>query len=660
MEAQEFADRLRRLHDDSRFAIENLYSVFDAKRRKMVPFRFNEAQVKLQAEIEWFKNYRLPVRIVACKARRVGVSTGVEGYIYHDTSTNPNTFSLIIANQGKPSENVLEMATNFWRSTPESIGGVRLRPRLPSSYNNNPPKDRLEFIDINSKFFIASARSLDQYLGHGFQNHHATEVAYYKDGYGLFRALDPTLVDSTHSFQCLESTPNGMSGTGEFFYEQVMRANDNVRDEVVERGVTRLLFIPWQEMRLSFRSDFSDEKKRRIFVSGYTPDEKDHLKKFPLTEPEQYLWRRAMLRKPAFNNDPEIFDQEYPSDLATAFLSSGQSIFSRGAIKRYMNRVRDPVWTGDIYWGESDKSNARLSITDTVRRPRFLTKGESEMSGFASHVNSASRRSLRVYDWPVRGDRIFICGDVAGGDPNTKGGDYSVLKVGRLNDWGDGPDQVLMTWRAQLDPLAFAEVGAALAWAINRRIDDGNTQAPELCYEWNGPGVAANTYMDKYRLYTANMYYYIDYAKKGAPKSKHLGWESNAKTKPMAVNFLQRSVERDLIDEPDEMTILEMSAYQKTDSFADEGSYGGKAGTHDDCVSALQILNVRLRYAADTGKEQDVLRMDELPDDSDEDIPWDPFDEGASRAEYDAYSADSDPGTDDEDEESLFYSGSTL
>ena len=119
----------------------------------------------------------MPVRIAICKARRAGLSTGVESLIFDDTIQNPNTFSLIVANERNPSENVLGMCTRFWREMPEKVSfgntEILVRPPLPPQYNNNPPKDRLDFAEpLSSRIFVASAGSLDAYLGYGFQNVH--------------------------------------------------------------------------------------------------------------------------------------------------------------------------------------------------------------------------------------------------------------------------------------------------------------------------------------------------------------------------------------------------------------------------------------------------------------------------------------------------------
>src|SRR5215469_11625440 len=195
------AQRLERFTSDERFRIENILHIHDARNRRIIPLRYNEAQLRLYSMYRWFRDHRLPVRIIICKARRAGLSTGVESLIYDDTVTHPRTNSLIVANERNPAQNVVEMCRTFWQYTPKEVKlgeqVLPLRPELPAVYRNNPPRDRIEFdTPLNSKILIATARSIDAYLGFGFQNLHATEASRYRDATELFRALYPTLVAS--------------------------------------------------------------------------------------------------------------------------------------------------------------------------------------------------------------------------------------------------------------------------------------------------------------------------------------------------------------------------------------------------------------------------------------------------------------------------------
>ena len=248
----------------------------------MIPLRYNEAQIRLYNTYRWFRDNNMPVRIVICKARRAGLSTGVESLIYDDTTTNPNTYSLIVANERNPSENVLKMCRRFWENTPELLRfgdiEVPLRPPLPAQYRNSPSKDRMEFdAPLNSHIFIATARSIDAYLGYGFQNIHATEAGYYQDGDGLFRALYPTLSTDPHSALYVESTPNGQEGRGAWFYETCM---DAASRKNTQYGEMKLVFIPWHAMTYSFAVPFGSDEKRAAFKRSVSKVEEDLVKRF--------------------------------------------------------------------------------------------------------------------------------------------------------------------------------------------------------------------------------------------------------------------------------------------------------------------------------------------------------------------------------------------
>jgi hypothetical protein len=611
-------ERIQRLKTDPRFCIENLYVVWNQKVRKMVPFRFNEAQLKLHEEINWFKKENLPVRIWICKSRRAGISTGCEGEIYQDTTQFENTNSLIVANQSKPAENILKMCSRFWKYTPEQF-----RPRLPPEYRGHPPKDRLEFPDLDSNLYVATARSLEQYLGFGFSNMHATEVARYKEGKELFVSLYATLVVDPHSMFFGESTPRGQ---GNFFHEQCMDAYANAgRRSNTEYGVFRLLFIPWHTMVKSYALPFDTPEQRHVFELGLTQTEKDLLRRFPHISLEQLKWRRAMLAGPPFNKNEELFDQEYPTDLETAFLSSGYSVFARSDLKRLVFNKRQPLWVGEIHWGQSDKKNERERPYDVVRRPAFLTRGEARAAGFAPHDIGGNATCLKVYRWPEKGERIVVAADVAGGEPHAgdpEDRDFSTIQVIVAKDFE--PNEQIMVWRGQCNPLLFGEILSALCWALRYRVGDEVT-APLLVAEWNGPGVPCNTYIDRFTLYT-NCFRYFNLGVHKQPKTKHIGWESNYKTKKFAVAALQFYVEKEDLEIPDEATILEMSAYR--DYGGDE--WGGE-GVHDDLVSALYIACALIRMNMVGTAPVVPIDMSAYDPLDDRDVEaFDPWDEGGA------------------------------
>ncbi len=592
------AEKLDRLKTDPRFAIENLYKVWDLELSEMVPFRFNEAQVMLDERVRWFRDRRLPVRLWILKGRRAGISTGCEGYIYHDTTFNSNRISIILANHTKPAMNVFQMCVNFWRSTPPEW-----RPKLPKKFGDNPPVDRFEFDEINSRLYIATARSLEQYLGSGCSNLHATEVARYPEAEEIFVSLRPALRKAEGSMFFGESTPRGM---GNFFHEQVMETIETQDKTRGEYGAFQLLFIEWHRLIKSHSIPFDSMEQRMKFERSLNAEEKDLRRRFPHITLEMLKWRRGMMAGPPFNKVPELFDQEYPTDIETAFLSTGISAFARDDIKRLLMFKRKPLWQGDVYWGTSDSANEIENDYDLVRRPQFLTRGGARASGFKPHSNEGIYENLRVYRWPRPGDRIAIGGDVGGGDPNTKGGDDSTLSVVVQHDIGQ--HELIMVWQGKINPVDFGILTAALAWAIRYKTGDNPPPLPAI--EWTGPGVSTNTYIDNKSLYTP-MFRYFNPGVHKQPRSQHIGWESNYRMKKLMVNFLQQVVDKDDLDIPDHATITQMSAFKQFGP-AGEEEWGGE-GMHDDLVSSLGIACalIRLgRVGSNASDPIDMLRTD--------------------------------------------------
>jgi len=83
-----------------------------------------------------------------------------------------------------------------------------------------------------------------------------------------------------------------------------------------------------------------------------------------------------------------------------------------------------------------------------------------------------------------------------------------------------------------------------------------------------------------------HLYRYETPGVRGMPAGKHIGWQSDFKTKPMAVGRMTRRVESDMIDVPDQELVREMSSFRSGVNGYEE-EYGGAAGRHDDLVAAF-------------------------------------------------------------------------
>ncbi len=98
----------------------------------------------------------------------------------------------------------------------------------------------------------------------------------------------------------------------------------------------------------------------------------------------------------------------------------------------------------------------------------------------------------------------------------------------------------------------------------------------------------------------------------GFPVSKHIGWESNGKTKPFAVGTMVRAVEGDFISIPSKDLVEEMSSYREHDVGGGESTWGG-VGSHDDLVSSFQlaVTVARLEVPIDPSMSQAAFTIDQ-------------------------------------------------
>jgi len=604
--------------------------------------------MRLYEAHQYFRERRMPVRIIVVKARRVGLSTGVESLLFHDTITNPLTNSLIVTHLLKPSENVLNMCSRFWKNIPEhvvyNIDGKPMkfdvRPRLLAKYQGTPSSDKMEFDEpLLSNIYICSAKSYDAYLSFDFQNVHFSEASRFDNAEEAFRSIMPTLGEAQHSAVYIESTAAGKSGKGEWFCEQAEDAF--YRGGRTRYGQMKLVFVPWHEMRKSFMIPFADDDERRTFKYELKSQERDIMKQFPHVTLEQMKWYVAKHNDPPYNKRPELFMQEYPGTLTEAFLSSGESVFSVPSLTRLSANTKEPLWRGDIYWGESDSQNRMDSLYNLVRRPKFRSIGESRADGFAPHDAEKTADCLQVWRWPGKGERLVIGADIGAGNPLTDKGDYSTACVLATSDFGR--DELIMTWRGKINTIAFGHVLSALGWGCMNLV--GSTGYVILAPEWTGPGNATCTEIEHNKLYP--LWHFRAPGIEGNPQTKHIGWESGQKTKGFAVNTMVQAVETNSVNIYCEELVMEMSSYRLLSRIDDE--YGGE-NRHDDLVSSFYIAcAVAKLEGALLGAEWEPRQIDldvPVPSDSERE-PFDPFEEQEGTGQ----SWDSE----DDGESDLFY-----
>ena len=251
------------------------------KEKALVPFRFNKAQ-------RHFQENRTG-RDLILKARQLGMSTLVQGEMFRRTVTGTRT-TITLAHDADTTQKLRRMADRFWDNC--KFGDIQPARK----YSNATLASYPEF---DSTSTIATAGNVETGRGDTYTDFHGSEVAFWKDAEkiiaGAMQGGSPDVV--------LESTPNGAQG---FFYDKCMEALSG-------DSIWRLHFYPW----------WWDDNYRIVNDEQITPtsEEAALIQKHNL-DLSQIKWRREKIRELG-----RLFIQEYPEDVITCFLTSGNSYF---------------------------------------------------------------------------------------------------------------------------------------------------------------------------------------------------------------------------------------------------------------------------------------------------------------------------------------------
>lgn len=253
------------------------------KQQKLVPFAWNKAQAH-------FQNNRTGHDLIL-KARQLGFSTLIQGEMFRRVVTNSRS-AITLAHDAATTAKLRIMADRFYDHC---------------KYNDYQPLRKYAnatlatYPEFDSSVSIATAGSVEIGRGGTYSDFHGSEVAFWKDAEkiiaGAMQGGSPDVV--------LESTPNGAQG---FFYDRCMEALSG-------QSIWKLHFYPWwwdDEYRISIVS---------VEASNLT-DEEIMLVRGHNLSLDQIEWRRLKIRELG-----RLFNQEYPEDPVSCFLTSGNSYF---------------------------------------------------------------------------------------------------------------------------------------------------------------------------------------------------------------------------------------------------------------------------------------------------------------------------------------------
>lgn len=531
---QLFAYKVR---NDRLWYMENFLKIRD-KKSNLISFTANNAQRKFNEIVDADTKNKKPHRYIILKARQLGMSTFTEGYIFHDTITRPLVNSLIIAHEEKATTNLFNMSKLFYDELP-----MALKPM--TKYNNgkelifeNPTNDAEEKLrnpGLRSKITLATAGTSDTGRSGTFHNVHVSEIAFFPNPENTMLALMQCVPDEPNTFVCLESTANGIGG---YFYDMWYAAVNGENDFTP-------IFFAWFDEPL-YKSEFESEDIREAFISEIEtliPDVEGNLihtdewflkEQFGLSY-EQLYWRKKTIANKC-GGDVELFKQEYPSTPDEAFIASGRPKFNLKAVKEYELACTEP----DV-------------ICEMTRQ------GENVK------LISSEKGSLKIWKMPVDGETYVVGADVAEG---LITGDYSVGIV------LDSDLNVCAKWRGHIDPDLFGKELVKLGYLYNEAY---------LAVENNNHGLTTLKSILNEDYY--NIFYTKQYDKTNDTTTKKIGWSTNVRTKPIAIDKLAEFIREKFLGIWDLEIVMELYSY----IIDDKGKTNAQEGKHDDCVMAFAI-----------------------------------------------------------------------
>ncbi|WP_199614666.1 DNA packaging protein [Paenibacillus alkalitolerans] len=320
---QSTLDKLKQLRDDFSYYAPRLLKI-RSKDGKLIDFSLNTMQRKIDSTIERLKAESKPVRIIILKYRQGGASTYTEGRIFHATSMNKLTNSLIVAHEEAASTNLFNMSKVFYDELPNELKPMRKNSNSKEIVFENPTTDahdKQQNPGLRSRIKISTAKNTDAGRSATIHNLHASEVAFWDDAEKAMLSLMQAVPNTPNTMVILESTANGVGG---YFYDQWQRAKNGESDFVP-------LFFAW----------FEEPNYRMAVPDGFTltPEEQELKRKYNL-EDEQLVWRRWCIANNC-GGDPELFKQEYPSNDMEAFLVSGRPRFDVQVLMEYLQQCED-------------------------------------------------------------------------------------------------------------------------------------------------------------------------------------------------------------------------------------------------------------------------------------------------------------------------------
>lgn len=578
----------RRLYDDFAFYSPNILKI-PVQGMGAVPLELRPVQLRLWLALKAQRESGRPMRVVVLKARKVGISTSVQGMIVQRVTQRSNHNALIVAQDNKTAGTISQMAEFMYAHLPDGEGweGTGIKPPIANRRRNqemvfgNPAREARErgHLGLNSRLVVDNAKELEAGRGETFHSLHLSEVSFWSDIRKKLTNLRNTVPqDDLDTLIALEATANGHNE----FKEEWDRA---------ERGESEYLafFSPWFEDE-RYRRPFAGKTERDRFRDSvgsgpWGQDEPQLLESIPawfdlhqnrqVSELEllQMLnWRRWAIEN-LCGGKLDDFHQEYPAFPSEAFLSTGRQVFSSGYIREAITRaaVTDP--------------KAEALVLFTSRRVTKQVRHGTVEVPVAVEVRPKLPNSRdpywKVWERPKDGGQYVIACDPASGEGMT-GDDLANFAIQVV----DHRTRVQVAeWAGILDPDLVAEqLALAQLWYSRDR------RRPWVVVEKTG-GYGSPILTTLYHEWGLRQIYTRRSVDRTNPDSHddRLGWDTNRATKQFLHDEMTQLL-REWAKRPDHF-IRSLDCAKELETYVRKpsGRTGPSEGNRSDRLMALMM-----------------------------------------------------------------------
>lgn len=222
----------------------------------------------------------------------------------------------------------------------------------------------------------------------------SSETAHYKSkgqstGEAVFQSIANSVPDLPGTWIALESTANGKQGVYFKTYQKAVTLTEWLNG-LRGNGYIKC-FSAWFE-----NADYDDTKRitqreAGAILESLTEREVRLIERYGAQKitPGRLAWRRRKLIEPNFSGDEDKFDQEYPSDIDIAFISSGVQVFDQDGLE-FLKRY----------------SESQAPRTGRFENGRFVE-------------TSLTESTLRVWEPPMVGRHYLIAADFMEGEQSA-------------------------------------------------------------------------------------------------------------------------------------------------------------------------------------------------------------------------------------------------